>query len=123
MGFTGPGATSSASRRRTDRSPPSSPLGNSIHGAQRRARATTELTRSGDSKILVSVPLSQFRPNDYRYDDTAPSGTPHADPLELMLPEGLNDRSSDQLIRNHFWEHLPGTWMDYVDSFLRPGAT
>lgn len=67
--------------------------------------------------MLSDVPGTQ-----YLSSDLFPDKYPHAQPLTLRLPEDLSIFPADffdYLIHNHVWEHIPGSWVDHVEPFLR----
>ncbi len=59
---------------------------------------------------------------DYITADLDPERYPHAQPMQLRLPDGLDvfpDRHFDFVIHNHVWEHIPGAWKEHVEPFRR----
>jgi len=66
--------------------------------------------------------LKQEFGEGYRPADAAPERYPHANPMRLVLPEGLGqfgDGAFAAILHNHVLEHIPGHWADHVDALLR----
>lgn len=73
-------------------------------------------------ELITHDLLADVTGTTYICSDINPGRYPHARPLPLRLPEGLDlfsEKSFDYVIHNHVWERLPGQWVDHVEPFRR----
>jgi len=89
-----------------------------VIGASERSRRAIHFA---PERVTFDI-LSEVPGLSYMTADAAPDRYPHAGPMQLFLPQGLeqfDDGSFDYIIHNHVWEHIPGTWKDHVEPFRR----
>lgn len=66
--------------------------------------------------------LSEIYRAGYIAADLFPEKYPHAQVLKLELPQGFNifpDEYFDLIVHNHVLEHIPGSYKDHLNEFIR----
>lgn len=90
-------------------------------GLFRDSGARRRLLQFAPEKVTFEV-LSKIEGIEYMCADLEPRRYKHAQPFKIRVPADLQvfpDRYFDYLIHNHVWEHIPGSWMDHVQPFMR----
>lgn len=73
-------------------------------------------------EVMSHIYLLDVYGAGYFTADLFPEKYPHAQALKLALPEGFNifpDKYFDLILHNHVLEHIPGSYIDHLDEFVR----